>query len=82
MNIKIKTAVAGILLNASALTTVGQQNRTVGDFTGIKAGDAFNIIISQSDANAVKVDAPNKINLSCSVCFATVYIQLRTKEKG
>ena len=61
MNTRIKTLVAGVLLNMSALATLAQSNRTVGDFTGIKAGDAFNIVISQSDANAVKVDAPDNL---------------------
>ena len=84
MNIKIKTAVAGILLNASALTTVGQQNRTVGDFTGIKAGDAFNIIISQSDANAVKVDAPDNVQaqIKTEVKDGILYISTEGNIKG
>lgn len=45
----------------TCLTTSGmyaQQTRTVGDFTGIKAGDSFNIILQQSETNSVKVDAP------------------------
>lgn len=44
------------ILNASA-----QQTRTVGDFTGIKAGDSFNIVLTQSDANSLKVDAPENV---------------------
>jgi hypothetical protein len=43
-------------LNASA-----QKDRTVGEFTGIKAGDAFNISITQSDSPSLKVDAPESV---------------------
>ncbi len=59
----IKTKILGLTLltSLSFLTAEAQQTRTVGDFTGIKAGDAFNITISQSDANSLKVNAPENI---------------------
>ncbi len=59
MNI-IKTKILGLMLltSLSILTVKAQQTRTISDFTGIKAGDAFNITITQSDANSVKVNAP------------------------
>src|SRR4051812_31836459 len=62
MNI-IKTKLIGLtaLATISVFSAAAQQNRTVGDFTGIKAGDAFNVVISQSDANTVKVDAPDNV---------------------
>ena len=59
----IKTKILGLTLitGLSFLTAAAQQTRTVGDFTGIKAGDAFNITITQSDANEVKVKAPESV---------------------
>jgi len=59
----IKTKILGLafLTSLSFLTAEAQQVRTVGDFTGIKAGDAFNIKITQSDANSVKVSAPESV---------------------
>jgi hypothetical protein len=58
----IKTKIFGLaVITLSILSATAQQTRTVGDFTGIKAGDAFNIIIAQSDANTVKVDAPDNL---------------------
>lgn len=42
-------------------TVEAQQIRSVGDFNGIKAGDAFNIVISQSDVNSLKVEADETI---------------------
>ena len=42
-------------------TAFGQQNRNLGEFTGIRAADAYEIIISQGDANTVKVDVPDNI---------------------
>ena len=59
----IKTKILGLTLltSLSFLTAEAQQTRTVGDFTGIKAGDAFNIKITQSDANTVKVTAPESV---------------------
>ena len=56
----IKTKILGLTLvtSLSFLTVTAQQTRTVGDFTGVKAGDAFNITITQSDANSVKINAP------------------------
>ncbi len=49
------------LTSISVLGVKAQQVRTVGDFTGIKAGDSFDIVLSQSDANSVKVDAPENV---------------------
>ena len=59
----IKTKIFGltVLTALSVFSTKAQQIRSVGDFTGIKAGDAFNISISQSDANSVKVDAAENV---------------------
>ena len=49
---------------AFALTTVlgfsQNQDRPVGDFTGIKAGGNFKITLSQGDVNTLKVDASEK----------------------
>jgi hypothetical protein len=61
MNLKsFKTKVLGsaLLLSLSMFTAKGQQTRNVGDFTGIRAGDALKIVISQADTPSVKVDAP------------------------
>lgn len=64
MNIKtIKTKILGLvaLISFSINSMEAQQVRNVGDFNSIKAGDAFNIVISQSDANSVQVEADEKI---------------------
>ncbi len=61
MNLKsFKTKVFGsaLLLSLSIFTLKGQQTREVGDFTGVRAGDPVQIIITQSDLASVKVDAP------------------------
>ncbi|MDF2437318.1 MAG: hypothetical protein K0Q95_1694 [Bacteroidota bacterium] len=50
-----------LLASMSALPATAQQTRDTGDFTGIKAGDSFNINISQSETNSVKVDAPENV---------------------
>ena len=59
----IKTKIIGFALLASvlALSSKAQQSRNVGDFNGIKAGDTFTIIISQSEANTVQVDVDEKV---------------------
>lgn len=59
----IKTKILGLALlsSFSIFTATAQQTRTVGDFTGIKAGDAYTINITQSDANIVKVTAPESV---------------------
>ena len=59
----IKTKILGLTLLTSLffLSAKAQQTRAVGDFTGIKAGDAFDIKITQSDANTVKVNAPESV---------------------
>src|SRR4051812_14949802 len=64
MNTKsIKSKLYGLLLltGISAFSATAQQNRSVGDFTGVKAGDSFKIVLTQSDANSVKVDAPENV---------------------
>lgn len=54
----IKTKILGLtLLTSLSVLTASAQQRNVGDFTGIKAGDAYNIKITQSDANSVNVKA-------------------------
>ena len=50
-----------LLIGVSTGISHAQQTRTVGDFTGIKTGDAFKVLISQSDVNSVKVDAPDNV---------------------
>jgi hypothetical protein len=55
---KTKVLGSALLLSLSMFTVKAQQTRDVGDFTGIRAGDALKIIISQSDLPSVKVDAP------------------------
>lgn len=62
-NLKIKIAGLSLLTAFSIGTLSAQDKRNVGDFSGIKAGDNFNIIISQSDSNTVKVDADEKSQL-------------------
>lgn len=59
----IKTKILGLIIftGFTYSTATAQQTRTVGDFTGIKAGDSFIINISQSDANSVKVTAPESV---------------------
>lgn len=59
----MKSKMYGLLFLAgtSVLSVKAQQVRSLGDFTGIKAGDAFKIVLSQSDANSVKVDAPDNV---------------------
>jgi len=58
----ITKTIFGVLLTGLSLcTAIAQQVRAVGDFNGIKAGDTFNVNISQGDANTVKVDAPDNL---------------------
>jgi len=45
----------------SLLSAKAQQARVIGDFTGVKAGDAFNIEITQGETNSVNVDAPENV---------------------
>ncbi len=61
----LKTKIVGLVLIASisTLSASAQQTRNVGDFSGIKVGDSFNVIISQSDVNTLKVDANEKEQL-------------------
>jgi hypothetical protein len=63
--IHFKTTVLGMLFLISSLTSLkAQQQREVGDFTGIQAGDPLKIIISQSDQTTVRVDAPEEAQSS------------------
>ncbi len=52
----------GLVLTIFLSTTciLAQQTRSLGDFSGIKTSGTFDIIISQSDANTVKVEADEK----------------------
>jgi len=61
----LKTKIVGLVLIASfsTLSSKAQETRNVGDFSGIKVADAFNIIITQGDANTVKVEADEKEQL-------------------
>ena len=62
-NIKIKLVGLVLLTGFSIFSSTAQEKRTVGNFNGVKAGDNFNIILSQSDSNTVKVDADEKSQL-------------------
>lgn len=44
---------------AASLGAQNKENRAVGDFTGIRAGGAVVVIVSQSDSNTVSVEAAN-----------------------
>jgi hypothetical protein len=59
----LKTKIIGLMLisGLSAINAKAQQARTTEDFTGIKAGDSFNIVLTQSETNSVKVDAPENL---------------------
>lgn len=59
----IKIKILGLILftGFTYSTATAQQTRTIGDFTGIKAGDSFIINITQSDASSVKVTAPESV---------------------
>lgn len=65
-SISFKTKVAGLslLMVSSLFTLKAQQQREVGDFTGIRAGDAVKISISQSDLPTVKIVAPEDVQPS------------------
>lgn len=51
------TAMLGLALTGAW----AQQDRTVGDFTGIKAGGIFTITVTPGATNSVKVDADEKV---------------------
>jgi hypothetical protein len=56
----MKTFIISILLCAVATTGLQAQlktNRPSGDFTGIKAGQALHITLSQSDSNSVQIES-------------------------
>jgi len=59
MNISTKSKLFGLVLLASVSFSISQaqETRTLGEFTGIKVGDSFEVILSQSDANSVKTNA-------------------------
>lgn len=59
----LKSKVYGMLVIASisTISLKAQQTRTVGDFSGVKAGDSFNIVLTQSETNSVKVEAPEEL---------------------
>src|SRR5882762_1609008 len=59
----IKKTILGlaVLSSFSILNATAQQVRTVGDFTGIKVEGTLDVSISQSDANTVKIDAPDNV---------------------
>jgi hypothetical protein len=63
MNIKkITSKLYGtLLLIGMTVFSIQAQERPSGDFTGIKAGDSFKIILTQSESNSVKVDAPENV---------------------
>lgn len=56
-NFKTKIIGLALLASFSTLSSTAQQTRAVGDFSGIKANGTFDILISQSDANTIKIDA-------------------------
>src|SRR3954464_640658 len=58
---KTKLYGCALLMSLSIFSLTAQQLRKVDDFTGIRAGDALKIIISQSDAATVKVNAPEEL---------------------
>lgn len=62
-NFKIKSAGFFLLIIFPIFSSIAQQTRNVADFNVIKAGDTFNIIVSQSDTNYVHVDADEKSQL-------------------
>ena len=63
MNTLQRTKITGIALLGvfTVLNLQAQQTRPVGDFTGIKAGDAFTIVISQAENNSLKVNAEESV---------------------
>ena len=65
-HISFKTRVFAMasLMGSFILTSEAQQQREVGDFTGIRAGDALKIVISQSDQTTLKIDAPEDVQSS------------------
>ena len=62
-NVKIKIAGLSLLAGFSTGALSAQEIRNVGNFNVIKAGDSFNIIISQCESNTVQVDADEKSQL-------------------
>jgi hypothetical protein len=58
----IKTKFFGLALRSMiCFTASAQQTRTVGEFSGIKAGDAFEIRITQGENPSLKVEAPESL---------------------
>ena len=58
---KTKLYGSALLLGLSIISLKAQEARKVDPFTGIRAGDALKIIISQSDAATVKIQAPAEL---------------------
>jgi hypothetical protein len=50
-----------LLTGMSVFSSLAQQTRTAGDFNGIKAGDSFTIVLTQSETNSLTVDAPENV---------------------
>jgi len=53
---KLKVLGTTLFAGAFMLNTQAQDNRNVGDFTGVKVGDSFEVIITQGENNSVKVE--------------------------
>ncbi len=63
MNILTKTKlhVLTLLASVSFFVSQAQETRNPGEFTGIKVGDSFEIVLSQSESNSIKIDASEVI---------------------
>lgn len=57
---KIQLVGLALLACISTLISQAQENRNVGDFNGIKVNGTFDIILSQSETNTIKIDASEK----------------------
>lgn len=57
---KIKALSLAMLIGLSIFTISAQQTRSVGDFNGIKVGDVFNVVISQSELNTLSISGNEK----------------------
>ncbi len=61
MKRKINQIAVALLLSGAVVAAKAQQTRSVGDFTGLKMGDSFDITLAQSDVATVRVDAPENM---------------------
>lgn len=63
--------------------SIKKEDRKVGDFTGIKAGGAFTIVLTQGTTNAVKVEAEekmiSKIKTEVTGDVLTIYTEGKTE---